>query len=290
MQKIVGVRRLVDGSVYYFFEKFDVKIGDLLVVSIDDFVTIGRVFKTGIEISEAKTEEYGKILRRAADADMEKYEINKKRMKDIIKKTKSKSVELGIIMKFVCGEYSLDSSKAVIMFTSEDRVDFRQLLKDIGSLVKAKIELRQIGQRDEVKICGGVGPCGEPCCCARFLDNFEHVSVKMAKIQNLSLAPTKINGICGRLMCCLAYEAKDYEDVLAKMPKINSEVVTPNGKGIVVYNDLLRERVSIKRQTDGDNIVVEDFALTEIATQKLDNKNFKENNKNAKNNFDKNKK
>ena len=290
MQKIVGVRRLVDGSIFYFFEKFKVNKGDELVVKIDDFVTVGEVFRTGIEISESKTEEFGEILRKVNDADKEKFKKNQERMKSVIKKIKSKSVELGLLMKFVCGEYSLDGSRAVIMFTSEDRVDFRQLLKEIGAIVKSKLELRQVGQRDEIKICGGVGPCGEPCCCARFLENFEHVSVKMAKIQNLSLSPTKINGICGRLMCCLAYESKGYEEVLARMPKVNSEVITPNGKGIVVYNDLMRERVSVKRQTDGDSIVVEDFALSEISNLKTENKNFKENNKMSKNNFDKNKK
>ena len=152
----------------------------------------------------------------------------------------------------------------MIVFSSEERVDFRQFLKELASMLKTRIELKQIGQRDEVKMLGGVGPCGEPCCCARFLKDFEHVTVKMAKIQSLSLSPTKINGICGRLMCCLGYESKMYEEILAKMPKVNSEVETPNGKGTVVYNDILRERVSVKRKADGDTIVVEEFELYDI--------------------------
>jgi cell fate regulator YaaT (PSP1 superfamily) len=177
---------------------------------------------------------------------------------------KRKSLDLGLMMKFVSAEYSLDGSKIVIVFSSEERVDFRQFLKDLAIMLKTRIELKQIGQRDEVKVIGGVGPCGEPCCCARFLKDFEHVTVKMAKVQGLSLSPTKINGICGRLMCCLGYESTMYEETLSRMPKIGTELVTPNGKGNVVYNDILRERVSVKRMAEGDTFIVEDFALEDI--------------------------
>ncbi len=264
MQKIVGVRRADDKNIYYFNAGTEMNIGDRVVVSFDEFQTLAIVVRTDAMLKEKDAGEIKKIIRIATDADVKKYEELRKKAKSNIVSIKRKSLELGLMMKFVGAEYSLDNSKIVITFSSEERVDFRQFLKDLASMLKTRIELKQIGQRDEVKVCGGVGPCGEPCCCARFLNDFEHVTVKMAKIQGLSLSPTKINGICGRLMCCLGYESEVYEEILAKMPKVNSEVKTENGKGVVVYNDILRERVSVKRQAEGDTFVIEDFALEEV--------------------------
>lgn len=268
MQKIVGVRRSEDKNIYYFLQDMELSIGDKLVVDFEDFQTIGTVVRLGVEVDKDKASELNKIVRKATDADLKKYESLKTKAKSNMPQIKTKSLELGLMMKFVGAEYSLDGSKIMIVFSSEERVDFRQFLKELASMLKTRIELKQIGQRDEVKVCGGVGPCGQPCCCARFLDDFEHVTVKMAKIQGLSLSPTKINGICGRLMCCLGYESETYEKTLAKMPKVGSEINSPSGKGIVVYNDILRERVSVKRQAEGDTFVVEDFTLEEIATGK----------------------
>lgn len=264
MQKIAGVRRAGDKNIYYFLQNEDYEIGDRVVVDFDEFQTVASVCKKDIEIDDSKAQELVKIKRRATSADIKKYEELSKKAKDNMVQIKRKSLELGLMMKFVCAEYSLDGSKVVIVFSSEERVDFRQFLKDLATMLKTRIELKQIGQRDEVKVVGGVGPCGEPCCCARFLKDFEHVTVKMAKVQGLSLSPTKINGICGRLMCCLGYESKMYEETLARMPKIGTELVTPNGKGNVVYNDILRERVSVKRMGEGDTFVVEDFDLEDI--------------------------
>ena len=157
------------------------------------------------------------------------------------------------------------------------------MLKDLAASLKVRIELKQIGQRDEVKIKGGIGPCGEICCCKRFLKDFEHVTVKMAKNQGLSLSPTKISGLCGRLMCCLAYENSNYEEILKRMPKINSTVITPKGKGQVVYNDLLRELVSVKEIQKDDTFIVTEWKLSEL--QLIDQS--KENNKNEKKKGDK---
>lgn len=265
MQKIVGVRRADDKNIYYFSCEKDLNVGDKVVVNFDEFQTVATVVRNDTKIDKVKAEEIGKILRIATDADLKKYNDLKQKATSNLVNIKRKSLELGLMMKFVGAEYSLDNSKIIITFSSEERVDFRQFLKDLAPMLKTRIELKQIGQRDEIKICGGVGPCGEPCCCARFLDNFEHVTVKMAKVQGLSLSPTKINGICGRLMCCLGYESEVYEEILSRMPKINSEVKTENGKGIVVYNDILRERVSVKRKAElDDSFVVEDFALEEV--------------------------
>jgi len=262
MQKVVGVKKEFDKDIYYFSINEKVKVGDKVVVIIDEFQTIATV-KIVIDKTD-KFENLQPIKRMASSQDLSKYQELAKKTKDILPQIKAKSINLGLVMKFIGAQYSLDESKIVIVFSSEERVDFRQFLKDLALMLKTRIELKQIGQRDEVKVCGGVGPCGEQCCCTRFLKDFEHVSVKMAKMQGLSLAPTKINGICGRLMCCLAYESKQYEEICSKMPKVNSEITTPNGIGKVVYNDILRERVSVKRQLDGDSFVIEDFNLEDL--------------------------
>lgn len=263
MQKIIGARKISGRELEFFSTNIELNVGDKVVVEVDEFQTIVEVCDIDVKVS-TPVDDFGKVLRLATDGDISKYETLYKKAKKEIPIFKKKSLELGLVMKFVHAEYSLDSSKILIIFSSEERVDFRQFLKELASMLKTRIELKQIGQRDEVKMLGGVGPCGQPCCCARFLKDFEHVTVKMAKIQSLSLSPTKINGVCGRLMCCLGYESKLYEEQLAKMPKVNSEVETPNGKGTVVYNDILREKVSVKRNAEGDTIVVEDFALYQI--------------------------
>lgn len=263
MQKIIGVKKYDDNTIYYLTKGIDCNVGDKVVIDFDDFLSIATVVRDDVNVKE-EIDDVNKIVRLATEQDEKKYIDLQKKAKSFLPAIKKKSLELELMMKFVSSEYSLDGTKIMIVFSSEERVDFRQLLKDLASMLKARIKLKQVGQRDEVKMMGGVGPCGEPCCCARFLKNFEHVTVKMAKVQGLSLSPTKINGVCGRLMCCLGYESEMYEKILAKMPKVNSEVVCPNGKGIVVYNDILRERVSVKRQTESDSIIVEDFDLDEI--------------------------
>lgn len=262
MQKIIGAKKLGENSLNFFSCGLDVQIGDKVVVEVNEFQTIAIVTETDVNIKKSE-DDFGRAVRIASAGDLTKYESLKAKAKKELPNFKKKSLELGLMMKFVDAEFSLDGSKILIVFSSEERVDFRQLLKELASSLKTRIELKQIGQRDEVKMLGGVGPCGEPCCCARFLKDFEHVTVKQAKVQGLSLSPTKINGVCGRLMCCLGYESKTYEEILAKMPKVNSEVETPKGKGTVAYNDILRERVSVKRQADGETII-EEFELYEL--------------------------
>ena len=190
MQKIVGINRIGDKNLYQFIENFEVALGDKVVVDFDDFQTIATVARIGMTVSDSDVSELKKMIRKATEKDISKFESLQKKAKSQIPIIKKKSLELGLMMKFVSAEYSLDGSKIMIVFSSEERVDFRQLLKELASFLKARIELKQIGQRDEVKVCGGVGPCGQPCCCARFLNDFEHVTVKMAKMQGLSLSPT----------------------------------------------------------------------------------------------------
>jgi len=265
MQKVVGVKFSQTGKVY-LFNPNNIKLDMLDDVVVDSAVGLsyGTVYVIK-DIDESDLKEPLKdVVRKATEADKKKYlELKEKASKDIFV-VREKVKKLGLDMKIVSAQYSLDATKIIIDFSAEDRVDFRELLKELASALKVRIELHQVGQRDEVKIKGGIGPCGEICCCNRFLKDFEHVTVKMAKNQGLSLNPVKISGLCGRLMCCLAYENKTYEETLKKMPKINSEIETPKGKGIVVYNDILRERVSVKIKSNDDSFVVYDFGLNEF--------------------------
>ena len=166
-------------------------------------------------------------------------------------------------MKLIDVEYTFDNNKVIFYFTADGRVDFRELVKDLATIFKTRIELRQIGVRDEAKMIGGLGPCGRPMCCSTFLGDFASVSIKMAKEQNLSLNPTKISGICGRLMCCLNYEQDTYEDIRKRMPQVGSIVDTPNGVGEVVSNNIVKESVRVKLKV-GDEEVLEDHKIETI--------------------------
>ncbi len=269
MQKIVGIKFRQTGKAYSFdMNGLSLEINDKVVVDSASMLCIGEVAFVKEIDENSLSEPLKKVIRKATDVDLKKQvELSEKASKDIFT-IRNKVKELGLEMKIVSAEYSLDASKIVVEFSAEERVDFRELLKELASILKVRIELHQVGQRDEVKIKGGLGPCGEICCCARFLKDFEHVTVKMAKNQGLSLSPTKISGLCGRLMCCLAYENGTYEEILKRMPKINSKIQSPKGEGVVVYNDILRERVSVKVQNGDDSFVVYDFSLSELNGEK----------------------
>lgn len=283
MQKIVGVRL---GSLpkVYFFNPGNIELsqGDIVVVSTAMGQSLGIVTFEARDIDESKLQDEVKpIIRKATEKDLFIQKQNDEKAKKCLTFVKAQAKNLGLQMKIVGANFTFDGSKVIIDFTAEERVDFRELLKILASEFKTRIELRQIGQRDEVKIKGGIGPCGEICCCTRFLNEFEHVTVKMAKNQGLSLSPTKISGLCGRLMCCLGYENATYEEVLARMPKLNSMVKSPSGNGVVVYNDLLKERVTVKIAQGEDSFTLADHALSEIKFDKPalksspDNKNQK---------------
>ena len=284
MQKVVGVKIGALSKIYFFDPKnIELKVGDCVIVETQVGLTFGSVAVGVRELDEKEFEEPLKeVVRIASSKDIETNNQNIKKANDAVKIVKENVKKLGLNMKIVGAEYTFDSSKVIIDFTAEERVDFRDLLKVLATNLKTRIELRQIGQRDEVKIKGGIGPCGEICCCARFLNDFEHVTVKMAKNQGLSLSPTKISGLCGRLMCCLGYENSTYEEILSRLPKINSYVECPSGKGTVVYLDILRERVSVKIPQGEDSFVVEDHEAA--AVKILENKNKQNNNNNHNNN------
>jgi cell fate regulator YaaT (PSP1 superfamily) len=203
------------------------------------------------------------VLRLATAQDMRVVEENRIKEKHAFDACVAKIAEHGLDMQLVSAEYAFDGTKILFFFTADERVDFRELVKNLASMFHTRIELRQIGVRDKAKMVGGLGICGRPFCCASFLEDFQPVSIKMAKTQNLSLNPTKISGTCGRLMCCLKYEQDAYEDLIRNSPKVESFVDTPDGRGTVVELDLLRQRVKVRMEDRPEVIGV--FSNTEIA-------------------------
>ena len=204
-----------------------------------------------------------RVLRLTTPQDEKTVEENRAKEKRAYQVCTQKIAEHGLDMQLVSAEVAFDGSKILFYFTADERVDFRELVKNLASAFHTRIELRQIGVRDKAKMVGGLGICGRPFCCASFLDDFQPVSIKMAKTQNLSLNPTKISGTCGRLMCCLKYEQDAYEDLIRTSPKPDSFVDTPDGRGTVVEVDLLRQRVKVRMEENPETIGV--YANTDIA-------------------------
>lgn len=275
--KIVGVK-FADGGKIYDFSPNDllVNIGDKVIVETVrglDFGTVATPIKT-IEREDAD-EPLKDVVRIATHQDLTQVKKVQALNKKFLEETKKIVEDFGLEMKIISCDTSFDEQKININFTSENRVDFRELVKELGSRFKARIELRQIGARDEVKIIGGLGPCGKVCCCREFLKDFEHVSIKMPKVQGLSLNPTKISGLCGRLMCCLGYENAHYSETFRLMPRINSEVETPEGKGTVVYNNLLKRLVQVRLgEKDDPTSQILEFPLDKIKIKAKNNIGF----------------
>ena len=205
------------------------------------------------------------VVRIATEKDEAMLKANKERRSEAMKICKEKIREHGLEMKLVDCEFSFDGSKVVFSFSAEGRVDFRELVKDLASTFHTRIELRQIGARDETHLLGGIAPCGREVCCAGCMPEFKRVSIKMAKNQGLSLNPGKVSGLCGRLMCCLAYENDYYAEAYKKTPKIGSTVSTPEGKGMVVTVNMLKMEVRVKIEKDGGNFVYRDFPISKIS-------------------------
>ena len=236
MAKIIGVRFRTAGKIYYFDPlRFSVKRGDHVIVETARGVEYGTVVGEPREVDDKKVVQPLKpVLRVATERDDEQEAGNKLKEKEAFRICQEKIRKHGLDMKLIDAEYTFDNNKVLFYFTADGRVDFRELVKDLASVFKTRIELRQIGVRDESKMIGGLGICGQPFCCSRFLKDFQPVSIKMAKEQNLSLNPTKISGACGRLMCCLAYEESAYEYLNSIMPMVGSTVRTPDGLGTVL--------------------------------------------------------
>ena len=273
MAYVVGVRFKDVGKVYYFEpneESF--AMGDLVIVETVRGVECGEVALEPKEVSENEiVKPLKKILRKATDADKKKMEENRKKEAEAIKVCEQKIEKHGLDMKLVDVDYTLDGSKILFYFTADGRVDFRELVKDLAGVFRTRIELRQIGVRDEAKMLGGLGMCGRPFCCNSFMGDFQPVSIKMAKEQGLSLNPVKISGTCGRLMCCLKYEQEAYEHLLRVTPKVGAIVQTREGKGVVSDVNLLTGmlKVSLDRNPDAAPISVNRHDVTVIKDGKI---------------------
>lgn len=248
MAEVVGVRFKDAGKVYYFDPVgFSLQKGDKAIVETVRGIECGEVALENRHISEDSiVQPLKKLVRKATEADLQKVEENHRKEKDAFIKCEKKILEHKLEMKLVDVEYAFDNSKILFYFTADGRVDFRELVKDLASLFRTRIELRQIGVRDEAKMLGGIGICGRPFCCGTFLNGFQPVSIKMAKEQGLSLNPVKISGSCGRLMCCLKYEQESYQDLLRSTPKVNAIVNTPEGRGVVIDQNLLTQKLTVR--------------------------------------------
>ena len=267
MIKVIGVRFKKAGKIYYFDPAgLDIEKGNFVVVETARGIEFGECVIGLKEINENDViAPLKSVLRVATHNDIEKHNQNKEKEKDAFSICLKKIAEHKLTMKLIDVEYTFDNNKVIFYFTADGRVDFRELVKDLATIFKTRIELRQIGVRDEAKMLGGLGPCGRPMCCSTFLGDFASVSIKMAKEQNLSLNPTKISGICGRLMCCLNYEQSTYEDIRKRIPKVGSIVKTEDGTGVVVSNNIIKEsvKVKLKCKKTGDEIL-EDYKIENI--------------------------
>lgn len=265
MGKIVGVQFQKNGKMYYFETNgFDAKPGDFVIVDTARGNDLGEVIMGAREADDKLLQTpLKKIVRIASDQDIQHGIDNREKEKEAFSICQQKIAEHKLEMKLVSVEYAFDNSKILFFFTANGRVDFRALVKDLASIFKVRIELRQIGVRDEAKMLGGLGPCGRTICCGSFLEQFQPVSIKMAKEQNLSLNPTKISGVCGRLMCCLKYEQDHYEQTRKKMPKVGKTVITPDGSGPVTDLNIVKETVFV-RLVDGDSSEIKEYQLETI--------------------------
>lgn len=241
MTEVIGVRFKEVGKIYYFDPNgTPLKVGDYVIVETARGVECGQVAMSNRQIADEDiVHPLKKMLRKATDEDIQVMADNKEKERKAFELCEEKILQHKLDMKLVDVEYTLDNNKILFYFTADGRVDFRALVKDLASVFRTRIELRQIGVRDEAKMLGGIGICGRPFCCSSFLGEFQPVSIKMAKEQGLSLSPVKISGSCGRLMCCLKYEQEAYTELLKKTPKVGAIVSTPDGKGIVVEQNLL---------------------------------------------------
>lgn len=252
MTEIIGVRFKPGGKMYYFNPRGEtVKVGQSVIIETTKGVEFAQCVQGNTMVDEMElVSTLRPMLRVATEDDFRQLERNKEREKRAFELCQRRIQEHRLDMKLVEVKYSFDSSKVVFYFTADERVDFRALVKDLASALRTRIELRQIGVRDEARMMGGLGICGRPFCCKAFLDDFQPVSIKMAKTQNISLNPTKISGACGRLMCCLKYEQDAYEDLLRNAPKLDSLVKTPDGVGIINQVNLLREQSRVVLDED----------------------------------------
>lgn len=266
MKTIVGIRFKKPGKIY-FFDPGDIefKLKDYAIVDTSTGEEYAEVAIANKQVSgERIVAPLRKVIRKATYKDRKHYEENKRKEKEAFKVAENKIKKHKLKMNLTDVEYKFYNSKITFYFTSDGRVDFRELVKDLAAIYKTRIELRQIGVRDEVRRIGGNGVCGRELCCCSFLNNFDAVSIKMAKEQNLSLNPSKISGNCGRLMCCLRYEQEAYEEKLARMPKIGAIVKTEDGEGTVDSIETLKEKIRVKFEDKEDGYYFKKYKASDV--------------------------
>ena len=270
MIKVIGVRFRTAGKVYFFDPlEYDIKRGDHVIVETARGVEFGTVVGDPKEVEDDKVIQPLKpVLRIATEKDVEQEAANKGKEKEAFKICLEKIRKHGLAMKLIDAEYTFDNNKVLFYFTADGRIDFRELVKDLAAVFKTRIELRQIGVRDETKILGGIGICGRPLCCHTHLSEFIPVSIKMAKEQNLSLNPTKISGVCGRLMCCLKHEEETYEELNRRLPNVGDQVTTKDGqKGEVQSVNILRQLVKVIVE-NGDTKEIQEYPVEDLRFKK----------------------
>ena len=267
MTKVIGVRFRTAGKIYFFSPgKFEVKRGDQVIVETARGVEFGNVVMGPKEVKDEEiTQPLKTVIRLATEDDRRVEEKNRKKEKEAFQICLEKIHKHGLEMKLIDAEYTFDNNKVLFYFTADGRIDFRELVKDLASVFRTRIELRQIGVRDETKILGGIGICGRPLCCHTYLSEFAPVSIKMAKEQNLSLNPTKISGVCGRLMCCLTNEEETYEELNNNLPSAGEAVTTPEGlKGEVQSLSVLRQLVRVIVTLDNDEKEIREYPAADL--------------------------
>ena len=267
MTKVIGVRFRQAGKVYFFSPgKFHIKQGDKVIVETARGVEFGSVVSGVKEVpDETIMQPLKSVIRIATEEDKRNEERNREKEKEAFRVCLEKIREHELDMKLINAEYTFDNNKVLFYFTAEGRIDFRDLVKDLAAVFRTRIELRQIGVRDETKIRGGICICGRPLCCHTYLSEFAPVSIKMAKEQNLSLNPTKISGVCGRLMCCLTNEQETYEELNSRLPAIGDFVTTPDGlKGEVQSVSVLRQLVKVVVNLDDDEKEIREYKSKEL--------------------------
>ena len=277
MTKVIGVRFRTAGKIYYFDPtRFEIKKGDHVIVETARGVEYGTVVGGIREVDDSKVVQPLKpVLRIATERDNEQEAANKGKEKEAFRICQEKIRKHGLDMQLIDADYTFDNNKVLFYFTADGRIDFRELVKDLASVFKTRIELRQIGVRDETKILGGIGICGRRLCCHTHLSEFVPVSIKMAKEQNLSLNPTKISGVCGRLMCCLKHEEETYEDLNRRLPNIGDYVTTDDGlKGEVSSVNVLRQQVKVIVNVD-DEKEIREYPLDQLRFKKRHGRNKK---------------
>ena len=264
--RVIGVRfREVGKICYYDPDDMDIETNDRVIVETERGIECGRVILGARDLSKGYSHPLKKIIRKADIDDIDKYNDNLNKEAQAFAICKQKIIDLNLPMKLITAEYTFDNAKVLFYFTADSRVDFRELVKQLAAIYRVRIELRQVGVRDETKIVGGMGSCGRPLCCHSYLSDFVPVSIKMAKEQNLSLNPAKISGVCGRLMCCLKNESETYEYLNKNMPKEGEAVITPLGeRGIIVSTSVIRQSVKVLVTKSEDAKEIEEFSLKEL--------------------------